>query len=92
MMVTVTFTLFSSKKKCSLLYEKLREERLVSDDLDTVLSTFPLKNFSHPLSRILYTLNDTFTVNFSSTELFLFVITEQGYDWVNNFSIVVQSA
>ena len=49
-------SLYSLQKRYPFLYEKLREERLVPDDLDTVLSTFPLKNLSHPRSRILYTL------------------------------------
>ena len=48
------------------LYEKLREEQLVPDDLDRALSTLPLPketlrcNWSHRL----YTLNDTFIVDF----------------------------
>ena len=61
-----------------LVYKKLREEQLVPDDLDTVLSTLPTENFDRRRSRIriLYTLNDTFIIDFSSIDLFFFVITE----------------
>jgi hypothetical protein len=58
------------------LYEKLREERFVPDDLDRVLLTFPTARLSR--SQILYTLNDTFIVDFSTLESYVFVITEQG--------------
>jgi hypothetical protein len=65
------------------LYEKLREERLVPDDLDAVLSTFP-----HTTSRLpkygrgqfLYTLNDTFIIEFGAQMLNLIVVTEQGLE------------
>jgi hypothetical protein len=58
------------------LYEKLREDRLVPDDLDAILITseYPCYNQSQPF----YTLNDTFIVDFSCTSHYLFVITEQG--------------
>jgi hypothetical protein len=62
------------------LYEKLREERLVSDDLDAVLSTFPHKLPSYGRNQYLYTLNDTFIVDFSTQKLFFRVITEQGME------------
>ena len=56
------------------LYEKLRENGLVSDDLDAVLSTLPriLRKCQE-----LYTLNDTFVVDFSSQDLYITVITEE---------------
>ena len=59
------------------LYEKLREEGLVPDDLDAVLSTFPptVRKCQH-----LYTLNDTFIVDFSIQKLQLVVITEHGVE------------
>ena len=61
------------------LYEKLREDGLVPDDLDAVLSTFP------PAARKcqhLYTLNDTFIVDFSMKELYFVVITEHGVETI----------
>jgi hypothetical protein len=62
------------------LYEKLREERLVSDDLDSVLSTFPLKLPSYGRNQYLYTLNDTFIVDFGTQHPCFRVITEQGME------------
>ena len=60
------------------LYEKLREDRLVPDDLDAALSTLPNKRLHYRRSQLLYTLNDTFIVKFSGHSLELLVITEQG--------------
>ena len=60
------------------LYEKLREERLVPDDLDKVLSTLSIKNPRYRRNHLLYSFNDTFIVDFSSAVLIIFVITEQG--------------
>jgi hypothetical protein len=59
------------------LYEKLREERLVPDDLDAVLSTFPRISLSR---QFLYTLNDTFIVDFGASFQRLTVFTEQGME------------
>ena len=59
------------------LYEKMREEGLVSDDLDEVLSNLPLRTYRYRRNHHLYTLNDPFIVDFSSTLLFS-VITEHG--------------
>ena len=58
------------------LYEKLRENGLVSDDLDAVLSTLP--RIIRKCQEI-FTLNDTFkfVVDFSSQDLYFNVITEQ---------------
>ena len=65
-----------------LLYKTLREDRLVPDDLDTVLSTLPSRQLNYTRSRLLYTLNDTFIVDFSSSFI-CFVITEQGVETLN---------
>jgi hypothetical protein len=62
------------------LYGKLREERLVSDDLDAVLSTFTPKLPKYNQSQLLYTFNDTFIVDFMSCGHLLTVITEQGME------------
>jgi hypothetical protein len=62
------------------LYKKLREERLVPDDLDTVLSTLPSTSSTYRWKQFLTILNDTFTVDFSSKSLTFFVITEQGVE------------
>jgi hypothetical protein len=72
--------LYHLVSKYSALYEKLREEKLVPDDLDAALSTFPLKVPAGKYRRgqLLYTLNDTFIVDFSSHGPYLSVITEQG--------------
>jgi hypothetical protein len=60
------------------LYEKLREEGLVSDDLDAVLSTFTRvpRLETHPI----YTLNDPFIVDFSGPCRYIPVVTEQGME------------
>ena len=60
------------------LYQKLREELLVPDDLDTALSTLLSKNPRYRRSRILYTLNDTFVADFNSSGMNFVVITEKG--------------
>jgi len=62
------------------LYEKLREERFVPDDLDRVLLTLPSAKLKYRRSHILYTLNDTFIVDFNKNNLALFVITERGVE------------
>ena len=63
----------------STLYEKLREENLVPDDLDRALSTSLSSGlFTRSQSQILYTINDTFTIDFSNKTKCLIVITEQG--------------
>jgi hypothetical protein len=63
------------------LYKKLKEDRLVPDDLDAVLSTFS-QRFSryHRRTQRLYTLNDAFIVDFSSVEVSLSATTEQGME------------
>jgi hypothetical protein len=60
------------------LYEKLKEEQFIPDDLDKVLLNFPSVRLRYRTSQILYTLNDTFIIDFSRQEFNLFAITEQG--------------
>ena len=57
------------------LYEKLKEDGFISDDLHSALSTLP-KKIMH--NSPFYTLHDPFLVNFSVTHATFFVITEQG--------------
>ena len=61
------------------LYDKLREELLVPDNLDAVLSTFPKRRITYCRRHLLYTLNDTFIVTFAHRQTFM-VITEQGIE------------
>jgi hypothetical protein len=68
------------------LYERLKEDRLVSDDLDPVLSTFTPKNIQHNRSQLLYTLNDPFIVDFRSARDFS-VVTEQGMEVIQLFGL-----
>ncbi|KAF8816989.1 hypothetical protein BYT27DRAFT_7237721 [Phlegmacium glaucopus] len=60
------------------LYQKLREEGLVPDDLDAILSTFSHRYFIYTLGQVLYTLDDTFTIDLSNDGHYISVITEQG--------------
>jgi hypothetical protein len=62
------------------LYKKLREDRFVPDDLVAILSISTSKIPRYRRSQLLYTLNDTFIVDFSFTRLRFFVITEQGIE------------
>ena len=79
--------LYLLPKYYSSLYEKLREDQLVSDDLDRVLSTLPSKSPCYRRSRQrLYTLNDTFTVDFSGGGSFFF-ITEKGMETLPFFKV-----
>ena len=77
-----TRPLYSLSKHYLLLYDKLREERLVPDDLDTALSTLPSKTPQFSRTHLSYTLNDTFIVDFSSIGLDLLVVTKQGVEKV----------
>ena len=69
--------LYALSKIFPHLYEKLREDQLIPDDLDTVLAALPSKIYQYRRTPALYSLNDTFIVDFSSQPAF-FVITEQG--------------
>jgi hypothetical protein len=63
------------------LYEKLREEQFIPDDLDRVLVTLPERRIQYSRHNVLYTLNDTFIINFVSNNSSRFlVITEQGVE------------
>ena len=59
------------------LYEKLREDQLIPDDLNTALAALPSEKYRRR-SHVLHTLNDTFIVDFSISQKSFFVITEQG--------------
>ena len=72
--------LFVLPKLYSDLYEKLREDQLVPHDLEKVLSTLPSINPIYRRSHLMYTLNDTFIVDFSKKVTFFFVVTEQGVE------------
>ena len=74
--------LYSLSKYYVPLYEKLREDRLLPDDLVTALalSTFPLRKIFYHRSHFHYTLNDTFTVDFSKRRSFFIVVIEQGVE------------
>ena len=70
-------SLYVLSKQYVPLYEKLKEEQLVPDYLDAILSTFPQAILR---SQILYTLNDTFIIDFSNYSTAFTIITEQGVD------------
>jgi hypothetical protein len=69
--------LFVVSRSYTPLYEKLREERLVPDDLDAVLPTLHRRS---PKGQFLYTLNDTFFVDFGADTYYITVLTEQGIE------------
>ena len=71
------------------LYEKLREEGLVSDDLDRVVSSLSSKLSDYRGRPRLYTLNDTFIVDFSYPCLYFLVITENSINTMPIISIFV---
>ena len=74
-----TRPLYALSKYYPPLYDKLRQDRLVSDDLDTVLSTLPSKRWArYRTSQLLYTFDETFIIDFSRAEWGFFIITEQG--------------
>ena len=75
--------LYSLSKHYIPLYEKLKEDRLLPGDLVTTLSTFPFKRCFIHRSQLHYTLNDTFTVDFSKRQSSFIVITEQGVESLN---------
>jgi len=72
-------SLYTVSKYHIPLYEKLREEGFVPDDLDAVLSTFPpkIRTCHH-----LYTLDDTFILDFEKMGIYFTVITEKGMERV----------
>ena len=71
-------------KYCISLYEKLREERFIPEDLHAALSNLPLERSRNRRVQVLHILNDTFVVDFSrSTKMTIFVITEQGVERIS---------
>ena len=65
-------------KRYTLVYEKLREERLIPDDLHAALSAIPKTLALNSRTQFLYTLHDTFIIDFSKYAHSLYVITEKG--------------
>ena len=72
--------LYTLSKHFLRLYEKLREDQLIPDDLDAALSALPSKLLTYRRSHLLYTLNDTFILDFNANKFCLIVITEQGVE------------
>ena len=70
--------LINSSAMYYLLYEKLREDNLIPDDLDRALSTLAAEKFPTRQISTLYTLHDTFIVDFSISHSTFSFITEQG--------------
>ena len=62
------------------LYKRLRKDGLVPNDLHAIISTFPSSSNIYYRGQQLYTLNDTFMVDFSKENLQFTVITEQGLE------------
>ena len=72
--------LYSLSKYYLPMYERLREDGFIPDDLHSALATLPSKRYKICRSKVLYTLNDPFIVDFSCSGIFLTLITEQGVD------------
>ena len=79
--------LFQLPKFFPPLYEKLREDELIPDDLDKALAAFPPKKIFYSRSQLLYTLNDAFIVDFSGPETTFMAITEQGVERIRFIKI-----
>ena len=62
------------------IYEKLREEGLVPDDLHAALLALPKQNFRYSRSQFLFTLRDTFIIDFHKSAQHLCVVTEKGME------------
>ena len=62
------------------LYEKLREDGFISDDLDKALSTLPQTKYKFRRVPIIYTLNDRFIIDFGCSTSVFIVVTEQGVE------------
>jgi hypothetical protein len=73
----LTLALFVLSNSYSPLYEKLREEQLVPDDLHEILSKLPSKSPRYRKSQLLYTLSDTFVIDFSIPLYRFLVVTKQ---------------
>jgi hypothetical protein len=68
--------LFMLPRYYNPLYDKQREDRLVPDDLDAVLSTFTSIAPKFRRTQFLYTFDDTFIVDFGGHQQDLYAITE----------------
>jgi hypothetical protein len=73
-------SLYTLSKYFPPLYEKLREDQFIPDDLDTAMAALPERRQLYRLSQVLYTLNDSFIVDFNSAKTIFFLITEQGLE------------
>jgi hypothetical protein len=62
------------------VYEKLREDKLVPDDLHAILSGFPKRLLVYSRSQCIFTLNDPFIIDFAQRSQLLFVVTEKGME------------
>ena len=63
------------------LYEKLREDQFIPDDLHRVLSTLPFGKPSYRrIHQRLYTLNDPLVLDLSQKSQYLFIVTERGME------------
>jgi hypothetical protein len=62
----------------SVVYEKLREERLVPDDLHAALMNLSKTHSRYSRSQFLFTLHDTFIIDFFKITQVLRVVTEKG--------------
>ena len=68
--------LYRISKDYPSLYEKLKEDRFIPDDLDRVLAALPPKQIFSPRIQLLYTLNDEFFVDISSRQLNFLIVSE----------------
>ena len=82
--------LYVLSKYFPFLYEKLREERFVPDDLDRALLTLPSVKVNNRC-QILHTLNDTIIIDFSIHKPSFFIITEQGVGNLLNRNVFVDT-
>ena len=73
-------SLYVLSKNYIPLYNILRKEGFVPDDLDLALSTLPP---GLPRCQLLHTFNDTFIIDFSNSSMHFSVITEQGMAALN---------
>jgi hypothetical protein len=83
--------LYALSKFYPILYGKLREEQLVQDDLDAALSNLPSEHLLYRRSAFLYSLKDTFIVDFRNIESNFFVITEQGVERLSLYRLFSDS-
>ena len=72
--------LFVLPKHAAPLYQKLRVDQLIPDDLHTAISNLPPIIPSYRRSQMIYAFSDTFIVDFTKETLFFIVITEKGFE------------